>query len=69
MNSLNYDVYRSIAHEHNARILKASNDARLLRSLNKGDEIDPKAPSPKAFHPRLLNTLASLLIMLKRQLA
>jgi hypothetical protein len=67
MNSLNYDAYESIANEHNARILKASNDARLLRSLSKNSEIGHKERSIRSSSPRLVSALASL--FLKRQIA
>jgi hypothetical protein len=67
MNSLRFDIYESFAHENNSRILKASDDARILRSLSKGSKVEPSAPSPKASRPKLASILASLLIALKRQ--
>jgi hypothetical protein len=67
MNSRNYDVYESIAHEHNARILKASNDARKLRSLSKKAKTEPKESSSNAPRPRLVRGLASLIKVFKQQ--
>lgn len=67
MNNPRYDVYESLAHEHNSRILKVSDDARKLRSLSRKAEAEPKAPAPKTSRPRLGNLLASLLVILKRQ--
>ena len=67
MNSRNYDVFESFARENNARILKASDDARKLRSLSKKAEAEPKEHSHKASRPRLVSSLASLIKGLKEQ--
>ena len=67
MKSRDYDVHASFAHERNARILKASNDARKLRSLSKKAEAEPKEPTHKASRPRLMRVLTSLIKGLKEQ--
>lgn len=67
MTNLRFDIYESFTHEKNSRILKASDDARVLRSISKGSEAKSSAPSRKASRPKLANVLASLLIALKGQ--
>ncbi len=67
MNSQNYDVYESYARERNARILKASDDARRLRSLSKKVKAEPKDPSRKGSPLRLLSALAALIQVRKQQ--
>ena len=67
MKNSNYDVYESFANEHNARILKASTDARLLRSLSEKNETEPEVPVIHMRRSRLMSILAALIKVLKHQ--
>jgi hypothetical protein len=71
MNSLtnqNYDVYESFAQERQSRILKASNDARLLSSLSDSGKDTKSSKSLRSeAKPKLSNVFSSLILVIKRQ--
>ena len=71
MNSLtnqSYDVYESFARERQSRILKSSNDARLLSSLSdSGKDAKPNKASRSETKPKLSNVFSSLILVIKRQ--
>jgi hypothetical protein len=69
MSSPRFDIFETYAREQNSRILKASEDARLLRSISKRSEAKSKNPARKISRPRLVNVLASLIYIFKHQLA
>jgi hypothetical protein len=67
MSSPKIEIFEMYAQEHNSRILKASDDARLLRSLSRKSGSGTRQFSLRASLPRLVNILASLLLSLKHQ--
>ena len=69
MSSPKFEIFEMYAQEHNSRILKASEDARLLRSLPRKNGPEIRKFSLKASLPKLVNILASLLLSLKHQTA
>ena len=69
MSTPRFDIFETYAQEHNSRILKASDDARLLRSLFRKSQAESKRPSIMASRSRLEGILASLILILRHQLA
>jgi hypothetical protein len=67
MSSPKFEIFEMYAQEHNSRILKASDDARLLRSLPQRSGAEIRQSSPRTSRPRLSSLLASLIPILKRQ--
>jgi hypothetical protein len=63
MSSPRFDLFETYAQEHGSRLLKASDDASLLRSLSKKSEPEAGKQSSRAFRPRLVSILASLILI------